>query len=244
MRIDGTSRLTGYHPHVLAQNTDGKMKWIHWIGEDNYENYTLGDAVGSSGSGMVLVSAATKFFQSGAFLYRNSAGYLSTYVGSTNGTLHDDWAWAQGTQPNLRWRAPFSLGHPSYEGDADGDILIGKPLSGKSIPADTSIAAFVYSRGGNLVNTYSLYQDEDGVLQVIWQDDESGWKGPQTYDALAGADTGTNIACVTQAAWDQNKVTISTATDMNRCYFQSGGKVKEVWFDGKNWNDLGFLPID
>lgn len=81
------------------------------------------------------------------------------------------------------------------------------------------------------------------MLQVIWQDDSSGWQGPKTYSALAGADKGTDIACLNQAAWDQVNVKLSTATDMNRCYFQSGGKVKEVLFNGKAWKDLGYLPI-
>lgn len=101
----------------------------------------------------------------------------------------------------------------------------------------------MYKRSDDLVNTYAVYQDDDGVLQVIWQNDTSGWQGPQTYTALDGADKGTDIACVTQAVWDEKKVTISSATDMNRCYFQSGGRVKEVWFDGRKWKDLGYLPI-
>lgn len=80
-------------------------------------------------------------------------------------------------------------------------------------------------------------------MQVVWQNDSSGWQGPETYPALSGADKGTDIVCVTQAAWDDANVAISSATDMNRCYFQSEYKVKEVLFDGKDWKDLGFLPI-
>lgn len=111
------------------------------------------------------------------------------------------------------------------------------------IPAESAIGAFTYGRKDNLVNTYILYQDTDGILQVRWQSDTSGWMGPQTYPALADADMGTDITCLTQPAWDETKVTLSSATDMNRCYFQSGGKVKEVRFDGGDWKDLGFIPM-
>jgi len=82
------------------------------------------------------------------------------------------------------------------------------------------------------------------VLQVVWQNDASGWQGPQTFPALADADKGTDIACLIQATWDYTGIALSAATDMNRCYFQSDGKVKEVWFDGKDWKDLGYLPLE
>ena len=111
------------------------------------------------------------------------------------------------------------------------------------IPGNSALGAFSYARTDNLVNTYALYQDDDGVLQVTFQNEDTPWKGPRTYPALAGADKGTDIACLSQAAWDATSVNVSDSTDMNRCYFQSGKKLKEVRFDGSEWKDLGTIPM-
>ena len=95
------------------------------------------------------------------------------------------------------------------------------------------------------VNTCILYQSANGTIEVVWQDDtQSGWQGPQTYSALADADMGTDISCVTQTAWYNSDVSLDTIGPINRCYFQSGGYVKEVAYDGSNWTDLGHLPMD
>lgn len=115
-----------------------------------------------------------------------------------------------------------------------------------SIPDSSAIGAFVTARpndSNNLTNTYILYQDDSGTIQTYWQDDASGWKGPKTYDAFSGADNGTDITCVTMAAWDGAGVELSSSQDMNRCYFQVNNQVREVYYDGSNWSDEGYLPI-
>lgn len=98
MLIDSASRLSAYFPHVASQDSDGKMRWMHWTSPDKWENYTFdgGDATGSPGSGLAVLSAAVRFFNAGAFIYRNAAGDISNYIGSTNGSVNDDWAWSQG----------------------------------------------------------------------------------------------------------------------------------------------------
>lgn len=119
-----------------------------------------------------------------------------------------------------------------------------------SIPEDTPIGGFAVGRPSssssssvNQTNTYLLYQDDSGKIQVVWQDDTAGWKGPSYYDAFAGADNGTDITCLTAAAWDAAGVEVTTNQNMNRCYFQVGNKVREVYYDGSNWNNQGYLPI-
>jgi hypothetical protein len=92
------------------------------------------------------------------------------------------------------------------------------------------------------VNTYILYQDDTGVIRVVWQD-AGPWKGPQTFPALNLADRGTDIACVTKAVWNSVGVSLGPLSDLNRCYFQSGGRIKEVRYDGTTWQDLGFVPF-
>ena len=117
-----------------------------------------------------------------------------------------------------------------------------------SIPEKTSIGGFTVARAqatqSTQVNTYILFQDEKGVLQVIWQDSDGLWKGPQTFPALAGADRGTDISCVTKAVWNSVGVSLGPLSDLNRCYFQSGGRIKEVRYDGTTWQDLGFVPVN
>jgi hypothetical protein len=112
------------------------------------------------------------------------------------------------------------------------------------MPTNTTLAGFAVGRpndANNQTNTYALYQDDNGTIQVVWQDDTSGWKGPSTFNVFQGADNGTDIACVTAAAWAAAELLDNQI--MNRCYFQVGGRVREVYYDGTNWLSEGFLPI-
>lgn len=98
--------------------------------------------------------------------------------------------------------------------------------------------------GDDAINTYVVYQDAAGALQMVWQNSTAGWQGPRAFDALQGADQGTDIACVTAAAWNASGVAITSATDVSRCYFQVQGQVREAHWTGTDWADLGFLPIE
>lgn len=94
-----------------------------------------------------------------------------------------------------------------------------------------------------------LFQGDDGRLYEARQDENANgeWRGPTANEVLGSAKAarGTDVACVTMALWELSEVRlIEGATDMNRCYFQGeGGGLREVWFDGKGWNDLGGLPL-
>ncbi|KAK6070677.1 hypothetical protein SCUP515_08286 [Seiridium cupressi] len=125
-------------------------------------------------------------------------------------------------------------------------FCVGTADLSEAIPDDTAIGGFAVARPNdtkNQTNTYLLYQDNSGTIQVVWQDDTSGWKGPSTYDAFDNADNGTDITCLTAAAWDASGHEVTSNQNMNRCYFQAGNKVREVYYDGSNWNDEGYLPI-
>ena len=117
-----------------------------------------------------------------------------------------------------------------------------------SIPEASALGGFTLARSSaatdDAVDTHLLYQDAAGVLQTVWQDDEADWKGPTTYPAFAGADNGTDIACLTAAAWDSSGVGITAATDLARCFFQVGNRVREVHWTGDDWESKGFVPID
>ncbi|OTA84581.1 hypothetical protein M434DRAFT_16388 [Hypoxylon sp. CO27-5] len=93
---------------------------------------------------------------------------------------------------------------------SNGQVAWRKGALSKEIPSNTSIGAFSV-----------LYQDNDGTIQVVWQDDNT-WKGPETYDALKEADLGTDITCLTPGAYDAANIGISREQDMNRCFFMSG----------------------
>jgi len=93
----------------------------------------------------------------------------------------------------------------------------------------------------NEVNTYILWQDTSGSIQVSWQDDESGWKGPATFAALDGADNGTAITCLTPSAWPASQ--LQATWDMSRCYFQTNGSLREVLYNGSNWIEIGNVPL-
>jgi hypothetical protein len=91
------------------------------------------------------------------------------------------------------------------------------------------------------LDTYVLYQDATGDIQVMFQNDETGWKGPTSPAAFQGADNGTSIACLTPMAWPGTPLQ-QGAVQTCRCYFQSSGSIKEVWFDGTGWQAMGGVP--
>lgn len=96
--IDSASQLSAYYPHVVSQDSDGKVRWMHWTTPNKWVNHTFDgdDATGSPSSGLVALSAAVSYLNCGAFIYRNAAGDMSNFVGSTNGSVEDTWAWSQG----------------------------------------------------------------------------------------------------------------------------------------------------
>lgn len=164
---------------------------------------------------MVALPVAQKVQKAGGIVYRSSEGKLSIRI-------HDE---LEASNDNVAWR---------------------KGALSQAVPPTTSIGAFSVGRpydNNNQVNTYILYQDDDGIIQVVWQDDDTGWKGPETYDALGDAEKGTEIACLTAGVYGAANI-LSREQDMNRCfYFHVNGGVKEVWFDGDNWNDAGIVQI-
>ncbi|KAK8084122.1 hypothetical protein PG996_002903 [Apiospora saccharicola] len=219
------SRLGAYWPFVLSQDVGGKLRWTRYWGPKNWVSNTDIDITASPGSGLVVIPAAAKYKDAGGLVYRRGDGkpynYLADRMGNNTG-----FAWASGD--------------------------IANNLNGLTIPPDSPLAAFSVARSSQsndsdaYVNTYILYADTKGAVNMIWQNDQSGWQGPKQYAAFDGADDGTDITCLTPAAWDGSGVEVSSSYDTSRCYFQAGGagQVREVQFDGTDWKDLGYLPIE
>ncbi|KAH9999558.1 hypothetical protein F4779DRAFT_631289 [Xylariaceae sp. FL0662B] len=198
------TRISSYFPHVVSLDDDNAVRWTSMLGQNGsnlsapwWVNDTELGIKASKGAGMAVLPGAQKYVNTGV-IYRSSEGKLSIKIRDEAAASDQGIAWTK------------------------GDLS-------KDIPADTSIAAFAVGRpydNTNQINTYILYQDEEDVIQVVWQDDDSGWKGPQASDALRGAIHGTEIACLTQGAYDTVNIPVPREQDMNRCFFQvNGGRV-------------------
>ncbi|KAK8036560.1 hypothetical protein PG991_001697 [Apiospora marii] len=207
------SRLAAYWPSLLSEEpgsgaTSGKLRWTRYWGRNADKNHDFwehedANITASPGSGLAVVPASSKYGGAGGFIFRRGDGKVFNslgdhYDGGFNGT-----AWDKGDLANN--------------------------LNGLQIPGASPLAAFTVARSGanpqNFVNTYILYVGGLGNVNMLWQDDEaSGWKGPSQYPAaFGGADPGTDLTCLTPAAWAGTDVEVTGAYDMSRCYFQAGG---------------------
>lgn len=63
-------------------------------------------------------------------------------------------------------------------------------------------------------------------------------KDEPKHPALSGADNGTSISCLTPTAWPISNL---QSWNVPRCYFQAGGSLKEVLFNGSSWVAFGNL---
>ncbi|KAI0451618.1 hypothetical protein F5B21DRAFT_527882 [Xylaria acuta] len=112
------------------------------------------------------------------------------------------------------------------------------------LPQTSSFGAFAVARGSNIKNAtdiYILHQTASNDLEYVYYHGDS-WQPGLASDALKNADPSTDITCLTEAVWFGYAV-MSTAYDMSRCYFLSGGHIKEVGFDGAMWTDMGYVPL-
>ncbi|KAI0171726.1 hypothetical protein GGR52DRAFT_547379 [Hypoxylon sp. FL1284] len=110
-----------------------------------------------------------------------------------------------------------------------------------TIPEKSAMAGFAVAKlddTNNGTNAYVLFQNEDDDVEFLAYSDNT-WKSSKT---LKGADAGTDIACVTESIWN-GTITMSSDYDMSRCYFLSGGQVREVLYDGTGWKELGNIPL-
>ncbi|KAI1498284.1 hypothetical protein F5X99DRAFT_394188 [Biscogniauxia marginata] len=223
LQIGEGTRMSSFFPYFVSQDADNKVRWTVMYGLDSskpenpwWVNDTDLGIEASAGSALVNLPAAQNYSDAAGVVYRSIDGKISCKLRNESAESTQGTAWTHGTLA-------------------------------QEIPANTSIGAFAVGRpydSDNQVNTYILYQDNDGVIQMVWQADSSGWQGPQTFDALGGALKGTDIACLTPGAFPRAELGVSREQDMNRCFFQvDSGRVKEVWYDGSDWIDVGIVPI-
>ncbi|KAF3075905.1 hypothetical protein CFAM422_001637 [Trichoderma lentiforme] len=114
-----------------------------------------------------------------------------------------------------------------------------------TIPANAAMGAFTVPRDSDTtdgaMNTYILWQDSTGALQMTWEDDDTGWRTSSTPASLGGPDKGTGISCLTPTLW----AVASLLSDygMARCYYLVDGNIREVQYDGSNWSVIGNVQL-
>ncbi|KAF2112837.1 hypothetical protein BDV96DRAFT_144974 [Lophiotrema nucula] len=130
------------------------------------------------------------------------------------------------------------------EGANESSTLYANQAFSERIPINASVAAFSTTREGDdsSLNAYLLWQDEGGIIQMSWADDYTGWKGPISHAAFAGAEDGTALTCVTGLTF--SGFLLPEGSELARCYFQTGAAVREVSFDGTSWDVVGVVPIE
>ncbi|KAF2650228.1 hypothetical protein K491DRAFT_697435 [Lophiostoma macrostomum CBS 122681] len=127
------------------------------------------------------------------------------------------------------------------EDDGNSQIYANEAFS-SLIPTDSAVTAFSSRRPGDAqaLNTYLLWQNESGTVQMSWSDNENGWRAPVTDQAFNGAEKNTAIACLTGLTF--SGFPLAQGTELSRCYFQAGAAVREVSFDGNAWRVVGNVP--
>ncbi|KAF2737765.1 hypothetical protein EJ04DRAFT_574274 [Polyplosphaeria fusca] len=115
------------------------------------------------------------------------------------------------------------------------------------ISLNSSLAAFATTRKSapsqSSLDKYLLWQsDDDKHIYMAYSDDSSDWKGPVTHPALAGAEAGTALSCLTGMTF--TNFSLLEGTELSRCYFQTGAAVREVSFDGTSWDIVSIVPIE
>ncbi|KAI1874221.1 uncharacterized protein JN550_002800 [Neoarthrinium moseri] len=211
-------KIAAHDPWIITQDLDDGLRVIYHSGSSPpFNNYTV-NITATPGTGLVSLDSRQQQAGGGGFIYRGTDGKMATWLDPKIYAENVTASWLDATL--------------SYE-----------------IPEKSPIGAFTVTRPYNAedkVNTYVLYQDDHGVIQVVWQDSKAAsWNGPQTFDALSNAAAGTDITCLSQIAWSAQSVSLSSQQDMNLCYFQEKdtNRVKEVWYNGKEWINNGYVSL-
>ncbi|KAH8889125.1 hypothetical protein GQ53DRAFT_227621 [Thozetella sp. PMI_491] len=213
-----TSQLAAYWPSILIQGSDNSIEEIAFTNTSTYAKPASLGVSGSAGTGLVALPMQTSHNGSDLrVIYRRDDGKIYTLDRGSNGVLAS------------------STGATSF-----------------TLPSNATIAGFASSRNsGTAVNTVILWQDtsdaKNPAIKYAKQTDSNGWQGPFTDDVFNGADVPTQITCVTAGTGaqlgDGLLVPMVVGNDLNNCYFQVGGALKEVNWDGTKWSEVGFVGM-
>ncbi|KAH8901737.1 hypothetical protein GQ53DRAFT_740473 [Thozetella sp. PMI_491] len=228
--VPETNRIAAYWPYILFQDSSGELKEVmnalnaadFHAPESDWTLNGLG-IFAMVGTGLAIVPLDVNFTN-----IVSDGGYGVVYQG-TGGQL--------------------SISVPGKTSNTNGSWSTASAFPTISFPKGNSIAAFSTARPNDKtgrVNTYILYQAEDNSIQMVWLDNESGWETSAPH-ALAVADNGTDIACLTMPTSELDTksqvLLLEAASDVSRCYFQRGGVPREVMLSGTDWVELGSVPM-
>lgn len=91
------------------------------------------------------------------------------------------------------------------------------------------------------LNVYLLWQDSNNTIQMSFTDETNVWKGPNTFPEFATADNNTALSCVSGVTFPGFPLQPSPV--LARCYFQANMTLREVSFNGRDWNTTGIIPL-
>jgi hypothetical protein len=114
------------------------------------------------------------------------------------------------------------------------------------LPPKTALAVFSIPGDDEAkyspLKTYTLYQDSDAKIQMMWRNDtSSGWNGPKTFSAFEGADNGTSLACVTMFSFLERSM---EKWSVPRCFFTVGGNITQVKMMDEDWEVVGIVGVN
>ncbi|OHE94938.1 hypothetical protein CORC01_09732 [Colletotrichum orchidophilum] len=217
------TQMASYWPSTILQASDGDVMEVFYDYKSPrfQEPKTVG-VTASPGSALVILprevihSAGDQTASSSArIIYRSTDGHLQNYDRSSGG----------------------------QQLTSTGQLPV-------TVDSNFTMAGFAVARldsGGqksDALNTWILYQDsKTGKISYVYEDDATGWKGPETDSVFEGADNPTHLACVTAASATSPEVPLEASHDLSHCFFQMNRQLKHVHFDGSKWADMGFLPI-
>lgn len=225
------SRLASYGSHVVYQGVNGEVRDAHYEchGKDAcWHDRILNTTKASNGTQLALIPLQNRLSSLGLF-YQEEGGRFLKYAEDEDsvGSLWEN-----------RESAPLfcTLTADSHHTATYSNL----------IPSNGSVAAFSTARKSSLSNsdlkTYLLWQDANDTVQISWTDDDSGWRGPVTSPAFAGIEPGSALACFNGLTFEG--FPLRAGTELARCYFQTGRALREVRFDGKEWEVVGVIPVD
>ncbi|KAI1407324.1 hypothetical protein F5Y13DRAFT_206468 [Hypoxylon sp. FL1857] len=235
--VNGKSRMAMYWPYAVMQDNGGLRLVTYLAGSQGgpWRNQSLGIS-GAEGISMAIIPRSSTYAQpyTAGLVYRGQNGRLAGYS-------------LQWNQEGLDWDIskswvillPVSVNCYLFK------QLIENRSSGTSntIPEDAAIGAFAVAKendSGNATIVYVVYQNANNDIELLIYDD-AAWKSSPAM--LKGADASTDITCLTEAIWDDVNV-LSNQHDMSRCYFLSGGEIREVLYNGTGWEELGNIPLN
>lgn len=112
------------------------------------------------------------------------------------------------------------------------------------------IAAMALARGTeeDQVNTYVLYRNPDGNIDVVYNDKDDEWK-IDSPDVFQTADDNSDLACLTMPTTSNNgpdggDLFLEELSGESRCYFVEEGDVKEVVLsESGEWELIGTIAV-